>query len=79
MSNPFDALTNEDNEKFYTHLLHIWEITPKEVQDRFRREQNCLLCHECKGYISSVQKAIREAKAAKYQVTMDTGGNQDIA
>lgn len=67
MSNPFDILTNEDNESFYTHLMSIWEIIPDKVKERFRREQECLLCDECKGYVSSVQKAIRDEKRRKME------------
>jgi hypothetical protein len=65
MSNPFDILTNEDNESFYNHLMSIWEIIPDKVKERFRREQQCLLCQECKDYVSSVQKAIQDDKARK--------------
>lgn len=65
MSNPFDILTNQDNEEFYKHLMSIWEIIPDKVKERFRREQQCLLCQECKDYVSSVQKAIQDDKARK--------------
>jgi hypothetical protein len=73
MHNPFDELTQEDNESFYNHLMSIWEITPDKVKERFRRNQQCLMCDECKGYVSSVQKAIIEAKKKKYEEskTMD--------
>jgi hypothetical protein len=69
MHNPFDELTQEDNESFYNHLMSIWEITPDKVKERFRSNQQCLLCDECKGYVSSVQKAIIEAKKLKYGQT----------
>lgn len=68
MSNPFDELTKEDNESFYIHLMSIWEIIPDKVKERFRREQQCLLCQECKDYVSSVQKAIRDEKKRRQEM-----------
>lgn len=65
MNSPFDILTNEDNEAFYTHLMSIWEVIPEKVKDRFKREQKCVLCNNCVEVITKVQTAIRKDKDEK--------------
>jgi len=60
-----EKLSKEERDLLFKHLKNIWDITPDEVQHRFLKEFNCILCNECTIYISQLQKEIIDERTKK--------------
>ena len=60
-------LTLDSNQKdaLYKHLLSIWDIIPSDVQMRFKKAQDCVLCHNCREYLLDLQDQIRKDREIK--------------
>lgn len=62
-STPEEALpklSSKDNKALYKHLMNIWGILPVEVQQRFRKENGCVLCPTHHEHISKIQAEVLE-------------------
>lgn len=58
-------LDSAEKENMYNALMQIWTIMPLDVQNRFKNEQKCLMCNNCKEYLTDLQRQIRQDKMLK--------------
>lgn len=63
-----NEFTSEELDNFYTHLTSIWEIIPESVKEKFKREQKCSLCNDCKDYLLNLQHDVKESKMEQQRV-----------
>ena len=60
-------LSDKEKDDYLSHLMHIWDITPEDIKDRFKKLAGCYLCNSHREHLINVideVKSDREAKKA---------------